>query len=36
MSSLKENKTCELLDQYLNYLKVVKGLLALNLRRIPY
>jgi SRSO17 transposase len=25
MSSLKENKTCVILDQYLNYLKIVKG-----------
>jgi site-specific recombinase XerC len=25
MSSLKENKSCALLEQYLNYLKVVKG-----------
>jgi len=25
MSSLKENKTCTLLEQYLSYLVVVKG-----------
>jgi site-specific recombinase XerC len=25
MSSLKENKTCALLEQYLNYLKIIKG-----------
>jgi site-specific recombinase XerD len=25
MSSLKENKTCNFLEQYLNYLVVVKG-----------
>jgi len=25
MSSLKENKTCVLLEQYLDYLKIVKG-----------
>jgi len=25
MSSLKDNKTCAMLEQYLNYLTIVKG-----------